>query len=132
MFLSASNLLVLEQRLGALKQAVLTSHTFEEPGMVQMAFSPHAQAIFNEKESEQLRTFVSGYKIMTDISDSDVALELLKAAVRRFAIGSMGSAFSDYFEFRGVSMKVAASFGRNPVTSQPCELYLDVCATKDF
>lgn len=132
MFISATQLLQLEQRLGALKDAVRSTDTFEQPGMVQMAFSSRAQEIFNENERKQLKPFAGGYKILFDISACPTALELLKGAVARFAIGSMGSTFSDCFEFRGVTIKVAASFGMNPVTQSPCELYLDVCATKDL
>ena len=123
---------MLNQRLDALKLAVQSSNTFEQAGMVQIAFSPRAQEIFNENELEQLKPFASSYKILFDISGCPTALELLKEAVARFAVGNMGSTFSDHFEFRGVKMKVAACFGQNPVTKQPCELYLDVCATKDL
>ena len=97
-----------------------------------MAFSLHAQDVLGKQKEDQLKTFYGGYKILKDISDCPTAIELMNRSIERFAIGSMGSTFSDCFEFKGVMLKVAASFGYNPVTKETCELYLDVCATKDL
>ena len=103
-----------------------------EAGRVHMMFSKYATEAVPCLQEHGVFPVAYGYTLLKDVKACPEAVDLFNTAMEKMEIGSMGSAFTEWFDYNNKRVKVTLTPRKNPLTGEPVDISLDICEVSDY